>query len=103
MLLQKEDQAEKATEALHKALSEEMTLAETPEKADYAILLISPSSGEYFNATPGYLELDLCDKKTVCNVDEIAVPLLTPMKKPPLQTCTAFRQLPTLFTKTEER
>ena len=70
----KEDQAEKATEALRKALSEEMTLAETPEKADYAILLISPSSGEYFNATPGYLELDLCDKKTVCNVDEMGRP-----------------------------
>ncbi|MFY0099821.1 hypothetical protein ABTQ08_20365, partial [Acinetobacter baumannii] len=27
------------------------------------------SSGEYFNATPGYLELDICEDKEVCNVD----------------------------------
>lgn len=43
-------------------------LTENPKEADFAILMISPSSGEYFNATQGYLELDICEEKVVCNV-----------------------------------
>lgn len=35
----------------------------------YALLFISPSSGEYFNATKGYLELDICENKQVVDVD----------------------------------
>lgn len=42
--------------------------------ADYAILLFSPKSGAYFNATPGYLELDICEDKTVCDIDELGCP-----------------------------
>ncbi|MDO4356366.1 MAG: glycoside hydrolase family 3 N-terminal domain-containing protein [Clostridia bacterium] len=61
--------AEKATAALRQQLADEVTLTDDPSKADFAILLLSPQSGEYFNATPGYLELDICDGKTVCNVD----------------------------------
>lgn len=38
-------------------------LTENPKEADFAILMISPSSGEYFNATQGYLELDICEEK----------------------------------------
>lgn len=45
-------------------------LTEESQEADYAILMVSPSSGDYFNATAGYLELDICEDKTVCNVDE---------------------------------
>ena len=45
-----------------------------PEAADIAILLVNPSSGEYFNATKGYLELDICEGKTVCNVSEDGLP-----------------------------
>ena len=62
------EQAKEATKALREML-DGVTLAENPEEADYAILMVSPSSGEYFNATPGYLELDICEDKEVCNVD----------------------------------
>lgn len=58
-----------ATKALKEMLSD-VVLVENPAEADYAILMITPSSGEYFNATPGYLELDICENKSVCNVDE---------------------------------
>lgn len=44
-------------------------------QADFALLFVSPSSGEYFNATPGYLELDICEDKTVCNVDANGKPM----------------------------
>lgn len=60
-----------ATAALREMLAAEgLTLTDTPTQADYAILMLTPSSGEYFNATPGYLELDICEGKTVCDVDE---------------------------------
>ena len=65
--------AEKATESLEKQMAEDamgVTLTNNVEEADLAILLLQPSSGAYFNATPGYLELDLCEDKEVCNVDE---------------------------------
>lgn len=66
-----EENAKKATEELRKQLREEpgVELTENPEEADFALLFVTPSSGEYFNATPGYLELDICDKKEVCDVD----------------------------------
>lgn len=64
------ENAKKATEALRSNLSGRVTLTEDPAAADYAVLFLSPSSGAYFSATPGYLELDLCENKTVCNVDE---------------------------------
>lgn len=69
-------------EALDRAVArtlEEMfsgvTLTEKEEDADYATLMISPSSGEYFSATKGYLELDICDGKEVCDVSEDGKPL----------------------------
>lgn len=60
---------QKNTEAL-RGLLKHLNLVEDPAEADYAILMIAPSSGEYFNATPGYLELDICEGKTVCDVDK---------------------------------
>jgi beta-glucosidase len=61
--------ADKATAALKEMLSGRgVTLTDHADAADYAILMITPSSGAYFNATPGYLELDICDGKAVCNV-----------------------------------
>lgn len=51
------------------------TLVDDPAQADFALLFVSPSSGEYFNATPGYLELDICEDKTVCNVDANGKPM----------------------------
>ena len=49
---------------------EKITLVDDYHDADVALLFLQPSSGEYFNATPGYLELDLCENKDVCNVDD---------------------------------
>ena len=70
----KPEDAEKSTEALRNALKDRLTLTDTPENADYAILFANPSSGEYFNATTGYLELDLCQDKVVVNVDNEGKP-----------------------------
>lgn len=63
--------AEKETESVRASLMETHGLGLTPDyrDADYALLFISPSSGEYFNATRGYLELDICEDKTVADVD----------------------------------
>lgn len=72
--------AEASTEKIKGILSgytliENFTLTDDPAEADYAILMITPSSGEYFNATPGYLELDICEDKEVCDVDESGKPM----------------------------
>lgn len=66
--------AEKDTAELKKLL-EGAVIVDDPAQAEYAILMISPSSGDYFNATPGYLELDICEDKTVPNVDEKGCPV----------------------------
>ncbi len=47
----------------------QFTLTDNYEEADIAILLLSPKSGAYFNATPGLLELELCEKKTLTAFD----------------------------------
>lgn len=65
--------AEAATKALREMLGE-VTLVEDYRDADVAILFVNPSSGEYFSATKGYLELDICENKEVCNVDETGCP-----------------------------
>ena len=70
----KAEQGEAATKALREMLVG-YTLVEDPAEADYAVLMVSPSSGEYFNATPGYLELDICEGKTVHDVDEDGKPI----------------------------
>ncbi len=64
------ENAESSTRTLRETLAGKVTLVDDPAGADYAILLLSPSSGEYFHATPGYLELDICEDKVVCNVDQ---------------------------------
>lgn len=61
------EQSKKSTEALKEMLAG-VNLTEDYKEADYAILMISPSSGDYFSATPGYMELDICEDKEVCNV-----------------------------------
>ena len=54
-----------------------VNLVENPEEADYAILMLSPSSGDYFTATKGYLELDICEEKVVADVDDNCCPMET--------------------------
>ncbi len=74
---QNADKAAESTESLRALLKDDygFELANDPAKADYAILLLTPSSGSYFSATPGYLELDICDGKQVPNVDDVGRPL----------------------------
>lgn len=67
----KEETAIQETEAVRASLREKhgLRLTDRYEEADYAVLFLSPSSGEYFNATKGYLELDICEGKMVHDVD----------------------------------
>lgn len=79
----KTEKAEKDTEKLLELLKEEKEIVLTREykEADYALLFAAPSSGEYFSATKGYLELDICENKTVCDVDEDGCPTGTTHKE----------------------
>ncbi|WP_449538941.1 glycoside hydrolase family 3 protein [Ferdinandcohnia sp. Marseille-Q9671] len=45
------------------------TLTDNYEEADTAILFLHPKSGAYFNATPGLLELELCEDKVNSALD----------------------------------
>lgn len=64
--------ADATTEGLRKNIAEKygITLTSDYSKADYALLFLNPASGNYFSATKGYLELDICDGKVVSDVDE---------------------------------
>ena len=67
-------QGEAATAALKEMLGD-VTLVEDYKDADIAILFVNPSSGDYFTATAGYLELDICEGKEVANVDDFCRPM----------------------------
>ena len=67
-------QAEAATKALWDMLGD-VILTEDYKDADIAIIFANPSSGDYFTATAGYLELDICEDKTVPNVDDLCRPM----------------------------
>lgn len=75
-------QAEAATKALREMLASDVTLTADYQEADYAILMVNPSSGDYFTATAGYLELDICEGKEVPDVDDFC----RPMKQTHLET-----------------
>lgn len=80
-------QGEAATKALKEMLTG-CTLVDDPAQADIAILMVSPSSGEYFNATAGYLELDICEGKTVANVDDKCCPMAETHEETTLAGCS---------------
>ena len=63
------------TAALREMLSKDVTLVDDHEDADIAILFVDPSSGDYFTATAGYLELDICEGKEVPDVDDLCRPM----------------------------
>ena len=67
-------QGEAATAALREMLGG-VELVDDYEDADIAILMVNPSSGDYFTATAGYLELDICEGKEVPNVDDLCRPM----------------------------
>ena len=70
----KPEAGEAATKALKEMLAKDVTLVDDYNEADIAILMVNPSSGDYFTATAGYLELDICEGKTVPNVDDFCRP-----------------------------
>jgi len=70
----KPEQGEAATKALRDMLGADVTLTGDYHEADIAILFVSPSSGDYFTATAGYLELDICEGKEVPNADDFCRP-----------------------------
>ena len=52
-----------------------ISLTNNYHEADYALLFVNPSSGNYFSATKGYLELDICTDKIVHDVDDEGRPV----------------------------
>ncbi len=74
-------QGEAATAALKEMLGE-VTLVDDYNDADIAVLFVNSSSGDYFTATAGYLELDICEGKEVPDVDDFC----RPMEKKHLET-----------------
>lgn len=85
-------QAEEATKALREMFADRI-LTDDPGEADFAVLMVTPSSGEYFNATPGYLELDICDGKTVCNVDADGKPEASTHEETTLSGADRIREI----------
>ncbi len=67
-------QGEAATNALRQMLGD-VNLTDDYTQADIAILFVNPSSGDYFTATAGYLELDICEGKEVPDVDDFCRPM----------------------------
>ena len=74
-----QEEADKLTIALKEELLKYpyVTLVDDVEEANYAICFVVPKSGEYFNATKGYLELDICENKEVVDVLEDGCPATT--------------------------
>ncbi len=84
--------AEQATSAL-KNMLKDYILTEDYTEADIAILMINPSSGAYFSATPGYLELDICEEKTVVDVDENCCPMSTTHNETTLSEAKLIKEI----------
>lgn len=87
------DLRKKLTDANAGYLGAEIILTDKPEEADYAFLMVNPSSGSYFNATPGYLELDICEEKTVCSVDETGRPISLTHQETTLSGAKRIREI----------
>jgi beta-glucosidase len=76
------DQSEEASKKLTNKLlaaCEKLGIetAETIEEAAAVLFFLSPSSGNYFSATKGLLEIDLCEGKIVRDFSEEGLPLKT--------------------------
>lgn len=76
-----QEEAQEATADLKAKLSSYLLLTDDSKEADYAILFVDPASGGYFEATRGYLELDICEDKEVVAVDELGCPSTTTIKE----------------------
>lgn len=92
------DQSEEATKKLTETLTklyqdQKIELATTPEQADAIILVLSPSSGNYFSATKGLLEIDLCDGKIVKDFSEEGLPLETEHEETTIKNMARVMQI----------
>ncbi len=87
------EQAEGETKKLRESLAGYCELTDNYEEADAAILMLHPSSGAYFTATPGYLELDLCEEKEVCDVDEQCRPMESTHKETTLSGIGKIKEI----------
>lgn len=59
------EKAEKITQNAREVAKElGISLVDDYKEAETAILFLQPESGDYFNATPGLLELEICEDKT---------------------------------------
>ncbi|MCC8065914.1 MAG: glycoside hydrolase family 3 C-terminal domain-containing protein, partial [Clostridiales bacterium] len=68
-------EAGEAASRVLRAMLGDVNLTDDYNEADIAILFVNPSSGEYFSATAGYLELDICEEKEVQDVDSFCRPM----------------------------
>ncbi|MCL7749713.1 glycoside hydrolase family 3 protein [Halalkalibacter alkaliphilus] len=66
-----QERATSYTEDARKECKElgQFILTDNYEEADVAILFLNPKSGAYFSATPGLLELEICEDKTETALD----------------------------------
>lgn len=89
------EMAAKEAKAVKASITEKhgVTLTDNYQEADHAILFVSPSSGEYFNATRGYLELDICEGKTVADVDDDGRPAATTHEETTLHDADRIRRI----------
>lgn len=60
-------------------------ITEDYQQADIAVLLVYPSSGEHFEASEGFIELDICEEKEVFNVNEKGNPIFETHKETTLK------------------
>ena len=54
---------------------------------------MNPKSGNYFSATAGYLELDICDGKIVHDVDELGRPAASTHAETTLQNAGKIKEI----------
>ena len=82
------------TQGLKESLQKkDITLTDDYNSADYAILFVNPSSGNYFSATQGYLELDICDGKVVHDVDSEGRPAATTHEETTLKNAGKIKEI----------
>ncbi len=87
--------AAKETAHLREVLAKRpsLNLTEKFEEADFAILFVDPQSGNYFTATEGYLELDICENKTVHKVDDLGRPAAETYEETTLADVAKIREI----------
>lgn len=64
-----EQAAAKTAQAREEAVAAGVILVDDPAAADALVLFLDPQSGDYFKATPGLLELTLCEDKPLTGID----------------------------------